>query len=265
VDLSIVIIEYFCTDELQLCLENLKDNIHGFTYEVLIASNSAYPEEKQDLLKKDFPKVHWIFNQENLGFAKAINQGVLASHGEVILTVNVDVKLTESIDKAYHYLTEHASVGILGPKIIDQKGNLQDSCRYFMTPSRFFSRLLQRVLFRREVLIDPHFDYTITQPVDWIIGAFMMFPKATIDSVGLLDERYFFYVEDMDWCKRFWQAGYEVIYFPELTVQYKGDRKSLVPLRGEAKMFQYAFYHLRSYFLFLRKYFRAGLKKRALL
>ncbi len=254
-DLSFVLIEYHSLEDIQECMSSIRKKCKSISYEIIITSNSQYPSERQEELKKENSELKWVFNRENLGFAKAMNAGIKNASGECIVITNPDVRILNDINSAYHYLMSVPDIGVIGPKIIDQNGELQDSCRNFMTPMRLFRRVFKRILYKKEVLLRADFDYNKIQPVDWIVGAFMMIKKKAIETVGLFDEGYFMYVEDMDWCKRFWEHGYKVVYYPDLVIEYKGTRKSIAPLLSEMAINRYTLHHLKSYFRFLRKHY----------
>jgi len=183
-----------------------------------------------------------------------MNSGILMSSGKVIVLINPDVLISSgNIRKAFDYLISREDVGIIGPRIVDLNGNVQDSCRKFMGLREFINRMFQRVFQRKNILLYDKFDYTLIQPVDWIIGAFMMAKREALSKVGLLDENYFLYVEDMDWCRRFWDSGFKVVYFPEIEVIYTGDRKSTSIIISNRVLNKYVFYHVKSYLRFLWK------------
>ena len=255
INLSFVIIEYLCLDQLFSCISSIKEKCLDLSYEIIVSSNSVYPEEKKALLKSKFSDIKWVFNETNLGFAKGMNRGIMKAESECIVITNPDVRIiTSNLKSAYDYLMSQSDIGIIGPKIVDYQGNLQDSCRKFLTPFGLFTRTIKRVMFKTDVLLEPHFNYNEVQPVDWVIGAFMILKRKALEKVGLLDESYFLYVEDMDWCKRFWDQGYKVVYYPDLIVKYKGDRKSTSFLTGQKNSKRYFFYHLKSYLRFLMKH-----------
>lgn len=254
-DLSIIIVEYFCLNELKSCLNTIKNKIKGLSYEIIVSSNSCYGQIQQKEIKNELSGIIWISNEDNIGFAKAVNRGIKSSSGKCVLVMNADVRLLGNIISAYNYLMENSWVGMVGPKIIDKAGNLQDSCRKFMNPLEFFIRIIKRSIFKKDVLLDSRFNYNKVQSVDWIIGAFMMAKKEAIVKVSLLDEGYFFYGEDMDWCKRFWNCGYSVAYYPQVVVEYKADRKSILPLLSRNFINKHSLTHLMSYARFLTKYF----------
>jgi GT2 family glycosyltransferase len=236
------------------CIDSIANACVSIPYEIIVSSNSAYLPDKCDSLKEKFPYIKWVFNKTNKGFASGMNSGILSSTGKVIIIMNPDVQISKAdMRKAFDYLTSHQKVGLIGPRIVDRQGRIQDSCRRFMTPKEFLSRLSARLFHGKDVLLEPSFDYCAVQPVDWVIGAFMMLRRDALYKVGLLDENYFLYVEDMDWCKRFWDCGFQVVYYPLIEAIYKGDRKSVSVLILKKLFNKYALYHLKSYLLFLSK------------
>jgi GT2 family glycosyltransferase len=258
-DLSIVIVEYNSLHDLGRCLDSIKRNIQKISYETIVVSNSCYGKSRQEELRRKRPDAVWIFSEKNAGFAGGMNEGIRNSRGNCVCLMNTDVRLLGDVSNAYSYLMKNHNAGMIGPKIIDRGGNLQDSCRKFMTPKELFTRTAKRVFLGKDVLLDADFDYGKIQPVDWVIGAFLMAKREAIERTGLLDEKYFLYVEDMDWCRKFWDCGFRVIYYPELAVEYKGDRKSISPLISQGLINKYSLYHLKSYLRFIRKH---GLKIR---
>ena len=254
-DISFVIIEYDSLEDVKDCINSIKSKCIGLDYEIIVSSNTVYASRFQNIIKEKYPDVNWIFNKSNFGFAKGMNCGLSNAKGRIITIINPDVKIiSNNIKSAVKYLFDNPSVALLGPKILDSSANIQDTCRSFMNPIDLISRVLQRIFFRKDVLIDSNFNYSITTTVDCVIGAFMMVQVQAYKNVGGLDEKYFLYVEDMDWCKRFWDFGYKVIYYPHLEVQYKGDRKSISALLSNRFLNKYLFYHIKSYFRFISKH-----------
>jgi len=254
-ELSFVTIEYYCPDDLGACIESIQEKCADISYEIIVSSNSLYEIQKRERLKKKFHGVKWIFNEKNLGFAAAMNKGILISSGKCVVVINPDARLLAgSLPDAYDYLLSHPEVGIVGPRIVDNNGNVQDSCRKFLTPVELMLRTVERVFLKKEVLWNERFDYDVIQSVDWVIGAFMMIKRNPMEKVGLFDDKYFLYIEDMDWCKRFWDSGFSVVYYPELVIEYKGDRKSTSFLVSGGFVSRYTLYHLKSYARFLKKY-----------
>lgn len=254
-DISFIIIEYHSAYDVTICSAAISEACHGVQYEIIVSSNSLYPVGKQEELRLTVPNAIWLFNERNGGFAEGMNAGLACASGTALVITNPDVRIKSgNIRDALDYLAGHHEVGVIGPRIVDSHGALQDTCRHFMTPVDFVCRVLIRILSGKDVLLEPRIDYTVMQPVDWVIGAFMIINCEAMKKVGSLDEGYFLYVEDMDWCKRFWDNGFKVIYYPSLEVEYKGDRKSTAALFSKKKINKYAFYHLRSYIRFLWKH-----------
>ena len=253
-NLSFIIIEYYCLEKITECLTALRSQAENISYEIIVSSNSKHSIEKQDQIIRDFPGIHWLFNKKNGGFAYAMNRGIENASGDVLVLLNPDARLLSDIGPACRFLLEHSEIAVIGPRILNREGEIQDSARCFMTPWGLAKRSLTRLLQKREVLLEKNFDYSLTQPVDWVIGAFMIIKKNTINRVGMLDEKYFLYVEDMDWCKRFWDNGFKVYYFPDLVVEYEGSRQSIAFLLGKTNPNRFALLHLRSYFRFVCKH-----------
>lgn len=254
IQVSFIIIEFNCPELVQDCVGAIRKQCPNLVHEIIVSSNSKYEEAQRIKIMRGFPGVKWLFNEKNGGFAYAMNRGLEISSGEAAILLNPDAKFMNPVLPAFEYLRDRKEIAVLGPKIVDKHGNIQDSCRKFMTPLDLFSRLLKRFILRKDVLLAARFDYDRNQLIDWVIGACMMLRKAALVEVGLLDEKYFFYVEDMDICRRIWAAGWQVRYFPEWQVEYKGSRKSTVIFIRENLFNSMSLIHLRSYFRFLFKY-----------
>lgn len=252
---SFVIIEYKCIEEVFSCIESVKAACNNIKTEIIVSSNSGYPLDVQEELNNVDDETIWLFNAKNGGFAYGMNRGLSRASGDIVIVTNPDVQLSsQNLHSVLGYIKSNPSVGIIGPQIRDTNGNLQDTCRRFMGPIDLCKRMYKRLSKRMDVLLEAKQDYTKVQTVDWIIGAFMIIKRDALKKVGCLDENYFLYLEDMDWCKRFWDNGFQVVYYPHFSVIYKGDRKSTNGLKNGKLMNKYTFYHLRSYTHFLRKH-----------
>lgn len=253
--ISFVIIEYHSVQDIIDCSATINERCEGVEKEIIASSNSKYSVAKQKDLVDKLPYIKWIFNLQNLGFASGMNSGLRNCRGDVVVIMNPDVRInTRNISQIYEYIINNRDVGLVGPRIIDSNGLVQDSCRPFMSPLRFLNRIPKRIFGSKDVLLENKFEYEKIQPVDWVIGAFMMLRRDALDKVGGLDDSYFLYVEDMDWCMRFWKSGYKVIYYPDLEIQYKGDRKSTSTLTERKFFNKYMYYHFVSYIRFLLKF-----------
>lgn len=223
--ISIVIVEYNSLDELQRCAESLQ---RGFSCEVelIASSNSCYSKEKQDDALSLFPQFKWSFNERNGGFAYAMNQGLKLATGDYLIIANPDCVFLEKLDEMVDFLQSHSEVGAIAPQIVDENGHIQDSCRHYVSLQSFVCRQLRRKFTGKEVLLNSRVDYSKIQTVDWVIGAFIMVSRAVYEKTGGLSDDYFMYAEDMDWCTRIRLAGWEVVYYPKVKIQYKGTRSA---------------------------------------
>lgn len=223
--ISIVIVEYKSLDELQRCAESLQK---GFSYDVelIVSSNSCYSEEIQEEVRAQFPQFRWSFNEKNGGFAYAMNHGLKLATGDYLIIANPDCVFIETLDSMVEFLRVHPEVGAIAPQIVDDNRQIQDSCRQYVSVQSFIWRQIKRIITKQEVLLNPRLNYSKIQTVDWVIGAFIMVPRAVYEKTGGLSDEYFMYAEDVDWCTRIRQEGWEIVYYPEVKIQYKGTRSA---------------------------------------
>lgn len=258
-DLSIVIVEYRCLDHVQQCLNSIYRYIHGINYEIKISSNSCYDEAMQRKLHYEFDNVEWIFNKKNVGYARGVNSGIEQCKGNCIFVFNPDIQLLDKeITHALKYLERNTDIGIIGPKITDSNSRIQDSCRSFITPYAFAARCITRFSRKIDSEILDERNYGETRNVDWVSGACMLVKRNAISKVGLMDGRYFMYIEDMDWCKRFWDSGFRVVYWPKMKVHHNPSRASSVAL-AKIRPNKLMWIHFISYLKFFWKYFPRSL------
>lgn len=244
--ISFVVIEYFSIEEIDKCIESIVSTVRGIPYEIIISSNSQYPISKQqEIAEKD--NVRWIFNSRNGGFAYGMNRGLYEAKGKYRIIMNPDVKLIRGLSSMIEFMNSNPEVGAIAPKIISEEGEIQDSCRPYVSVQSYLYRAFRRVLGHQTAVLSNDIDYNLIQTVDWVIGAFIMVRDTiAIDTTGL-DENYFMYAEDLDWCTRIRKAGYEVVYYPKAIVEYKGSRSA-------RKSFKYAKIFFKSHFHYWRKF-----------
>ena len=198
--------------------------------------------------------VRLIQNPENLGFARAANQGIVASSGETVILVNPDSLVEpDFFEKTETFLASHPSVGIFGPKILDADGTLQLSARREVT---MISGLLGRTsfltrLFPKSSLIKHQFPAAVGSEtptsVDWVSGACMAVRRETIDRIGLLDDRFFMYFEDADLCRRAREASLAVYYVPDITVVHQAGGSTRSRPRAVWRLHKSAFLYHRKH------------------
>lgn len=256
IKLSIVIVEYNSVDEIDSCVKFILEKV-DIPCEIIVSSNSCYDDEKyKELAKNSADNVVWLHNLKNGGFAYAMNQGLRIAKGDYLIIMNSDCIINFNLSCIVHFMQEHPEVGAVGPKIHDSNGNLQDTARPYVSVPRFLWRQMKRVMFHKTSVLNPFMDYNVTQTVDWVIGAFIMVSRKAYGLTGGLDDRYFMYAEDLDWCTRIRQHGLEVVYFTDSDVIYKGTRRA----RGNRT---YAKIFFRSHWLYWRKFgFVSGYPKR---
>lgn len=223
--LSIVIVEYKSIDEIRNCICSIKKHIN-LPYEVIVSSNSCYMESEQDGIDTHEANVTWLFNAQNGGFAYAMNEGLKIAKGRYLTIMNPDCTFVSDIKPMVDFMDNHPEIGAVGPKMLDEDGSIQDTARPYVSLPRFLWRQVKRVLKREVSVLNPFMDYSKVQTVDWIIGAFIMASRDAYEATCGLDSSFFMYAEDLDWCTRIRQKGYEVVYFPKMSITYKGTRRA---------------------------------------
>ncbi len=248
---SFVIIEYNSIKEVLNCITAIQNLNLDFEYEIIVSSNSQYNKDQQEKLINNHIAIKWSFNKYNNGFAFGMNHGIRIAKGKYIILQNPDTKIVKGDFKQVFSFIEKEKVGLIGPQIVNSKKEIQDSCRSFMTPQKLIQRLYYRHIKGNQSILDQQFDYLKTQTVDWVIGGFMIIPRLTIQKTGLLSEKYFMYIEDMDYCLRLKKNNLKVYYYPELIIEYEGDRKS--SQMGFSN--RYLFIHIKNYLQFIFKFY----------
>jgi hypothetical protein len=232
--LSIIIINYKTPTLLKQCIQSIQKNKPNFGYEIIAIDNNS-EDISAEMVRDDFEdSVVLIANKENLGFPRAVNQGVKKSKAsKYILVLNPDITVIQNcLDRMYQYMEENKKIAVLGPKLLNPNGSIQYSC-FSQYPS------LKMVLYRRTVLgktenakkkinkfLMTNWDHKQESEVAWILGSCMFIRKEAIKKVGLMDERFFMYMEDVDWCRRFWNNNYKVVYSPKFEMVHYYQRAS---------------------------------------
>lgn len=230
-DISVVIVNWNTRDYLLDCISSLKDQTKRAKLEIIVADNGS-EDGSQDALKKAYPDVKLLENNENLGFSKANNIGIEASSGRYICLVNTDIiALDHCLDKMLAYADSHENVGMLGLRTVGRDGELRKNCRYFPTLGNaisdyFYLKYLFPGVEALEGRTMRHYRYDENRSVQVMSGCFLMVRREALDEVGLLDERFFFYGEDTDWCKRMYDKGWDRVFFTDATAIHFGGGSS---------------------------------------
>ncbi len=218
-DLSIVIVSWNAKPYLELCLKSLEEAPPRRTTEIFVVDNAS-TDGSVEMIEARFPHVKLIRSIENLGFAKGNNVAIRQSRGRYIALVNPDViVLPGCLDALAEFLDQHPKVGNVGPRVLNPDGTLQSSCRRFPSLWNNFcsATSLARKFKTSRFFAGEHmfyFRHDCAMTVDVLVGCFSMIRREAFEDVGLLDEGLFMYGDDVDWCRRCWNAGWEVVFFP---------------------------------------------------
>ena len=229
-DLSIVIVNYNVKYFLEQCLHSVKKALEGIDSEVFVVDNNSVDGSCVHIRER-FPWVTLIENQKNVGFSMANNQAIKESKGKYVLLLNPDTVVEEdTFSKCINFMDQHPEAGSLGVKMIDGRGQyLPESKRALPTPWVAFYKIFGlSTLFPKSKKFGKYhlgyLDKDETHEIEVLAGAFMFMRMETLDKVGLLDEDYFMYGEDIDLSYRITKGGYKNYYFPETTIiHYKGE------------------------------------------
>lgn len=230
-ELSIIITSYKNPELLKVCLNSIKNNITLADYEIIVA-DSETEDEMEIMMREDFPKIRFIASKENIGFGNTVRNGYEKSRGDYILILNGDIiAKKDSIENLLNYIKNNPDVGIAGPKLLKFNEILQQSCFRFYTPLTIIYRrtFLGRLKAGKKHIakfVMEDFDHKSAKEVDWVQGSAMMAKKEAIEKVGLMDSRFKMYFEDVDWCRRFWENGYKVVFFPGAEMYHYHGRGS---------------------------------------
>jgi O-antigen biosynthesis protein len=228
-ELSIIIVSWNVKDLLRKCLASVEMNKNIIDLEVFVVDNASH-DGSAEMVKQEFPWVKLTASKENLGFAKGNNLAIKQATGEYVLLLNPDTEIfSDTLGKSLQFMRSHSDVGAMGCRMIYADGKSQLSIRNFPTLWPVFLMLIKAPKIFSELkaikkYLAEDFDYNKTQTVDQIMGAYMIIPKIALDKVGLLDERFFNWFEEVDFCKRLWQSGYKVYYFSDTKIIHHGGK-----------------------------------------
>ena len=233
--LSVIILDFEKSKRALQNVESLLAQKTNFDFEIVIAVNQATEAKRAKFQKfQGHPQVRFIFNLENLGYPKGINQAVRKSEGEILAIINPDLICpdSDSLQKLVDYLEANPEIGVLGPRQIretDQQTEL--TARAFPKLSNQIARrtwLRKMPILKDRVAQDEmrHLDLTKTQKVDWLQSSFWLVRRELWNELGGLDERFFLFMSDPDFCRRVWEDNKTVVFYPEVTVRADGLRAS---------------------------------------
>lgn len=256
--LSVVIVNYNVKYFLEQCLHSVQNACKGLEAEVFVVDNNSVDGSVR-MVREKFPDIYLIENKENTGFSKANNQAIRKSRGEYVLLLNPDTIVEDdTLTKVVQFMDEHPDAGGLGVKMLDGKGKfLPESKRALPSPLVAFFKIFgfSAIFPKSKIFGKYHLGYLDkekTHSVDVLAGAFMLLRKSLLQKIGLLDEAFFMYGEDVDLSYRITKAGYKNYYYPGTRIiHYKGEstKKSSV---------NYVFMFYNAMIIFANKHFSKG-------
>lgn len=256
-DITLSIVNWNTRDEIERCLKSALAQT-GVVLEVIVVDNASSDGSAKHIAEH-FPSVTLIANDKNVGFGSAHNQSIRASHGRYVMLLNPDAYLPETdiLAKLVAFADANEEAGIIGPKILNPDGSLQLSARRFPTlGAGVFRRTPLGKLFPNNRFVKQYvmsdWSHDEVRYVDWVSGSAMMFRREAVESIGLFDQGFFMYCEDVDWCYSAKERGWQVCYYPMATVVHQiGAASDKAPIR--------MIYHFhRSMFRFYLKHYAKG-------
>lgn len=248
-DVSIVIVNWNTSQITCDCLKSVYRQIGNINFEVIVVDNAS-TDDSVEVIKNEFPQVNIIQNPVNLGFAAANNQGITRAKGRYVLLLNSDtVVLDNAISKTVSFADDNPEAAVVACKVLNPDKTLQTTC--FMFPSILNMLLSSTYLYKifpksrffgRERMT--WWDRSNSRQVDVATGCFMLVRQDAIQQVGTMDEQFFMYGEETDWCYRFKQAGWKVMFTPVGEIMHLGGQSSrqnrtqmILKLRGSMLLF----------------------------
>ena len=228
---SIAIINYKNPALLRLCLSSLKRVLSSdFKHEILVVDIATSPETRNVI--KEFLGTKLLAFKNNIGYTKGVNESIKASSGDYILILNPDIiPAAGSIEGLASYLASKINIGLAGPRLLNFDGSIQNSCFRYYTPLTILCRrspLGRTPLGKKTLAKFMITDKNLNEPteVEWLMGSAMMVSRKAAYKVGLMDERFFLYMSDVDWARCFWENGFKVVYYPHSEMYHYHKRES---------------------------------------
>lgn len=255
VELSILIVNYDTIDLLQECLASIYRFPPKVPFEVLVVDNAS-PDGSRQMVRSEFPAVGLLSLGENAGFATANNLVLRRARGRTLLLLNSDTRVFDgSLNGLLDSLAAHPQAGVVGCKQVDVQGHLQLTWGRFPT---FYREIVRKILHWRMRIegsqVREYLDrkYNGSSQVDWVSGSCLLVRAEAVESAGLLDENIFLYFEDIDWCRRIQNQGWQILYEPRVKIFHHGGATAARHLIDALVAYR------RSQFYFCRKYFGLG-------
>ncbi len=231
-DVSVLIVHYNTPGLLRQTLKGLYTSNPHVSFEVIVVDNNPSVRVR-DWVQKEFPFTKVVMSDHNIGFGRGMNLAIQHANARYLFVFNPDIAtFAGTLDALVAYMDAHPDVGMLGPKLLNPDRTLQYSCYRFMKPAVIFYRripILRSLSFAKRA-VDAYqmkdWAHDEVMDVDYLLGAAMFTRKEAVDEVGGFDPKFFVYFEDQDWCRRFWLAGWRVVYHPDITLIHYHRRET---------------------------------------
>ena len=233
-DVNIVIVNYNMKDDIGRCLDSLYQDIKDSQLNInIVVVDNASTDGSREFIHSRFPPVKYLEQEINRGFGFSQNVGLSSAEAKYYFVLNPDTYFFpggNSIKKLFDFMEKEKKIGIVGPKILYPDGSLQYSCYRFPTlwhPFFIRTKLVNKKgkKYQRYFAMKDY-DHEESRPVDWLMGSAMFIRGQAIIEVGKFDEQFWMYYEDSDLCRRFWENGWSVYYFPKVSVEHTYSRSS---------------------------------------
>lgn len=233
-DLSVCIVNWNARELLRQCLRSVCSTADGILCEVLVVDNAS-TDGSSEMVRREAPAARLFANEANAGFAAGSNLAIRSSTGRYVLLLNSDtVMMPGTLRAMMEFLDRHPRAGVVGCKLLNPDGSVQLSYRKFPSLTwEYFRIILLSKVYRHIKPLRGPLDAVVhaessggCRSVDWVSGACLMTRREVLDQVGLLDERFFMFCEEIDWCYRAKRAGWEIHYLPDACVIHYGGGSS---------------------------------------
>ena len=250
---SVIIVNRNTQPLLAACLDGVQKTIPPLVYETIVVDNGS-TDGSIAFLQSLEPQLRLIWNEQNLGFAKAVNQAIDVASGKYLLILNTDIVLTETaVAKFVEFMENTSDAGMVGGQLLNSDGSNQNSIAPFPSlTTELMNKSLLRI-FNPRKYYHKHIADKNPMAVDSLVGAAFLVRKEVIDIVGKVDERFFFYFEETDWCKRFGEKGYKIYFIPTICIYHKQGQSLTAPLKIRGRI-EYAISRYR----YFRKHYSPG-------
>jgi len=247
-DLSIIIVNWNVRELLRQTLQSIRNNpAKKYSYEVIVVDNDSQ-DNSTEMVKKDFPEIKLIASPKNIGFAAGNNLGIKIAQGKFILCLNPDTEvLPEALDFIPIAFEKDPQLGALGVKLLNPNRTLQSSCKSFPDlDTIIWNATSLDTLFPKSKVFGKYnmtwFGHDLEMEVDQPMGAALAVRREVIDQVGIFDERYFMYFDEVDWCYRIKKAGWKIKFFPQVAIIHHWAQSTKQALFKMNKQWYISFY-----------------------